>query len=165
MSRSANIKRQNYMITIKVVVMIALIICIGNMPPVGTITPMGMRVLGAFIGTLFGWLTLDFIVGSLVGLLALGLAGYAGGIAGTFASGFSDTTVVLMIFSFILVAGLNKVDLTGGLASWFLTRKFAEGRPYVLLAMIMLSAFIMGAVNALATFCYCGMLCIKLQSA
>ena len=99
MSRSANIKRQNYMITIKVVVMIALIICIGNMPPVGTITPMGMRVLGAFIGTLFGWLTLDFIVGSLVGLLALGLAGYAGGITSAAMDGLRIAEVIAAVYA------------------------------------------------------------------
>lgn len=145
-----DMKRKNMKIWIKVAIMLGLMFGIGYLPPFGNITPMGMKVLGAFIGTLFGWLTLDFIISSLVGLVVLGLFGYAGGVAGTMSAGFSDNTVVVMVFSFILVAGLNKVDLTGALAGWFLSRKFVEGRPYVLLAVLFVAAYVVGAINAFA---------------
>jgi len=145
------LKKKNMAVWIKVAIMLLLTFGVGFLPPFGQITPMGMKVLGAFLGTLFGWLTLDFIVSSFVGLLALGMAGWAGGIAGTMASGFSDSTVVLMVFSFILVAGLNKVDLTGALASWILTRKSIQGKPYLILAVIFIAAYVIGAVNAFAS--------------
>ena len=150
MSTNANAKNPNVAVWIKVVVMLILTFGIGYLPPFGQITPMGMKVLGAFVGTLFGWLTLDFIVSSFVGLLALGMAGWAGGIAGTMAQGFSDSTVVMMVFSFILVAGLNKVDLTGALASWLLTRKSIQGKPYVILAVIFIVSYVVGAINGFA---------------
>lgn len=148
---SQDAKKDNMKIAIKVAIMLLVTFGVGYLPPFGDITPFGMKVLGAFLGTLFGWLTLDFIVSSFVGLLALGIAGWAGGISGTMAQGFSDSTVVLMVFSFILVAGLNKVDLTGALAAWLLTRKFAQGKPYVILAVIMAAAFLIGAVSSFAS--------------
>lgn len=144
-------RKDNIKIWLKVVIMLLLMFGIGYLPPFGEITPMGMKVLGAFVGTLFGWLTLDFILSSLVGLVTLGMSGYEGGIAGTMAAGFSDSTVIIMVFSFILVAGLNKVDLTGALASWTLSRKLIQGKPYVILGVVFLASYIVGAVNAFAS--------------
>ena len=140
----------NKKIWIKFAIMILLTVGIGCLPPFGNITPMGMKILGVFVGTLFGWLTVDFIIASMVGLMFLGLTGY-GSIQSVFNAGFGDTTVVQMSMSFFLVAFLNYVDLTGALAGWLLTRKFSEGKPWLLIGVIFVVAFIIGAVNAFAS--------------
>lgn len=145
-------KNQNTIKLIKFIIMLALIIGIGMLPPFGGITPMGMKILGAFIGTLFGWMVLDFVISSTVGLLFLGLSGYTN-ILGAFQAGFSDMVVVFMIMSFGFVAFLNEVNLTGALASWLLSRKFAVGHPWRIVGLIFFSAWLIAAfADGMASF-------------
>ena len=51
-------KKKNMILWIKVAIMLCFMLClmfgIGYLPPFGNVTPMGMKVLGAFVGTLFG---------------------------------------------------------------------------------------------------------------
>lgn len=140
----------NKKIWIHFTIMITLMIGIGFLPPFGQVTDMGMKILGVFIGTLYGWLTIDFIIASMLGLMFLGLSGYTT-IIGALCAGFSDSTVVMMTMSFFLVAFLNYVDLTGALAGWFLTRKFSEGKPWAIIAIIFIAAFLIGAINSFAS--------------
>ena len=74
--------------TINFVIMLMLMFGIGLLSPFGQITPMGMKILGVFIGTLYGWLFLDFIVSSTIGLIVLGLSGYTT-VMGAFQAGIS----------------------------------------------------------------------------
>ena len=46
-------KSKNISNLLKFIVMIVLTIGIGMLPPFGGITPMGMKILGVFIGKLF----------------------------------------------------------------------------------------------------------------
>ena len=143
-------EKENKKIWINFAIMLILTIGIGSLSPVGNITPMGMKVLGVFVGTLYGWLTVDFVIASMLGLLFLGLSGYTN-ILGALCAGFSDSTVVMMTMSFFLVAFLNYVDLTGALANWMLTRKFVEGRPWVIVGMMCFVSFVIGSVNSFAS--------------
>lgn len=142
--------KSNTKIWIHFCIMVALIVIIGQLPCFGSVTPMGMKILGVFIGTLYGWLTIDFIISSIVGMLFLGLSGY-GTVQEVFCAGFSDSTVVMMTMSFFLVAFLNHVDLTGALAGWLLTRKFSEGKPWLIITMVFAIAFILGAISSFAS--------------
>ena len=99
-------EKENKKIWINFAIMLILTNGIGLLSPVGNITPMGMKVLGVFVGTLYGWLTIDFVIASMLGLLFLGLSGYTN-ILGALCAGFSDSTVVMMTMSFFLVAFLN----------------------------------------------------------
>ena len=49
---------------------------IGYLEPWGSLEPLGMKVLGIFLGMLWGWTTIGFVWPSMLGLLALGLSGY-----------------------------------------------------------------------------------------
>lgn len=142
--------KQNVKIRINFAIMVILMIGIGFLPPFGQVTPMGMRVLGVFVGTLYGWITIDFVMASMVGMLFLGLSGYTN-IIGALAAGFSDQIVIMMVMSFILVAFLNYVDVTGAMANWMLTRKFVENRPWVIIAMMFFAAFVIASINTFAS--------------
>ena len=48
----------------------------GLLPPFATLTPVGMRVLGIFIGVIYGFSTCEIIWPSLFAFLAFGLSGY-----------------------------------------------------------------------------------------
>lgn len=65
--------KKGYMTIAHVIIMFALMFIIGNLQPFGTVTPMGMDILGIFVGTLYGWLFLDLAVAQ---LNCIGGAGY-----------------------------------------------------------------------------------------
>ena len=55
--------------------------------------PTGMKVLGVFLGLLYGWIFIGFIWPSLLGMLALGMTGYAS-IIDVFIGGFGHANVL-----------------------------------------------------------------------
>lgn len=129
---------------IKFAIMIGLMIGIGMLPPFGQITPMGMKILGVFVGTLFGWMFLDFVVSSTVGLIFLGLSGYTS-IMGAFQAGISDTVVMNMLIAFGFVALLDELNLTGAMANWLLSLKFVNGRPWLIVALLFFASWVIAA--------------------
>ncbi|MHC1745711.1 MAG: hypothetical protein AB9895_01045 [Negativicutes bacterium] len=48
----------------------------GFLAPVEPLTVMGMKIIGIFLGLLYGWMFVGLIWPSLIGLLALPLCGY-----------------------------------------------------------------------------------------
>ena len=75
---------------------------IGYLEPWGSLEPLGMKVLGIFLGMLWGWTTIGFVWPSMLGLLALGLSGYQS-VSAAIGAGFGATNnTVLCIFLFVL---------------------------------------------------------------
>lgn len=62
---------------IHIVVFILITFGFGYLPPFAQISEVGMRVLGAFLGAVYGWLFIALDWPSLIALLALGISGYA----------------------------------------------------------------------------------------
>ena len=144
MSSTENAKNDGIVKIVKFAIMMALMVGIGMLEPFGQITPMGMKVLGVFVGTLFGWMFLDFIVSSTVGLVFLGLSGYTT-VLGAFQTGISDMVVMNMLIAFAFVALLDELNLTGAMANWLLGLKFVNGRPWMVVALLFFAAFVIAA--------------------
>ena len=121
------------------------------LPQIGTITPLGMRILGIFFGVIYGWSTMDFIWPSLLGLFSLSLLPNTGAVE-VFKSGFGDR-VTVAIFLFLILGGLiNKVGLSKYIAEWCVSRKFVQNKPYGILIMFCLAGgFISAFVNVFAS--------------
>lgn len=134
----------NKKIVIHFTIMLALLIGIGFLPPFGVITPMGMKILGVFVGTLYGWIFLDFIISSIIGLVFLGLSGFTT-VLGAFQSGISNMVVMYMIIAFAFAALLNELNLTGALATTLLSLKFTKGRPWLIVFMLFFTAWLVAA--------------------
>lgn len=132
---------------IKFALMIGLTIGIGLLPPFGQITPIGMKILGVFVGTLFGWMFLDFTIGSIVGMAFLGLTGYYPTVIGAFQAGISNVNVlnIMLIFGFIQL--LNELNLTNVVANWMLSRKFVQGRPWLIVITLFFGAWLISALS------------------
>lgn len=119
---------------------------VGLLPPFGEITPMGMKILGAFLGSLYGWIFIEFMWPSLLGFVAMGLSGYCD-IPTAVSSGFGDINVVNMLLVFLFAAYLEHSGLMKYLALWLISRKCNVGHPWVftsmfLFAIIPLSIFV-----------------------
>lgn len=116
------------------------------LPPFGgDITPLGMDVLAIFLGLLYGWIFLGFFWTSCFGFLALGMTDYTT-IMGALTEGFSSSITLQVLVLFILVAYLIDSGFVELVTGWFLTRKISEGRPFLLIFLILFGC---GVVNML----------------
>lgn len=140
-------ENKNILYYIHCIIFVILTFGIGFLPTFGQITPLGMKVLGVFIGLIYGWIFIGFVWPSIFGMIALGFSGYKD-ILGVFSSAFGDSTVLQLLFMFIFVATLDASGLTTYVANWFVSRKLCTNRPWVLTAFFFLASFIIcGCIN------------------
>ncbi len=145
----APVKQKNTVYYINTCITIILFLGIGHLPPFGQITPMGMKVLAVFIGMLYGWLTVGFAWPSIFGTIMLGLSG-AMSVNQAFSSGWGNVNAVIMVIMACALANyLDQCKLTDAIAGFFLTRKFVDGKPYAMICMIFVAAYVIGAFTSL----------------
>lgn len=106
----------------------------GKLPPVGPLTPIGMEGLGIFISLLWAWTFVDLLWPSLLSILAVGLTGYMP-LKQAFFVAFGDDTVLMILFVFVFAAYMNMVGINRAIAYYFISRKIAIGKPYVIYLM------------------------------
>lgn len=135
---------------IHVCIIFALIIGVRFLPSIGDVTPLGMEILGIFLGTLYGWSTMGMVWPSLLSLFFLSLLPETSAIE-TFKAGFGDRITIAIFFFLLFGELINKVGLSRYIANWCITRKFVQGKPYVLLLMFCVAGFFVSAcVNTFA---------------
>lgn len=120
------------------------------LPPIGTITPYGMTIIGIFIGMIYGW-SVDannLIWTSLLGLFAMGFSGSEtiSGAGPALASAFGNESVVLMLLGMFFLGMLQESGLTELLANKLLGAKVLQGRPWMLTGFMMLAPAFMSLV-------------------
>ena len=118
---------------------LAIMLLFRFIPPIGSITPYGMAIIGIFIGMVYGW-SVDagnLIWTSLLGLFALALTDY--GTAGNaLAAAFGNESVMLMLLGMFFLGMLQDSNLTQWLSNKLLSAKFTHGRPWLLTALIVI---------------------------
>lgn len=122
----------------------------GLIPPVGAITPLGMKLVGIFIGLVYAWSTTSLIWPSLLGMTAVMLTGVMS-MNEFVAASWGNSTVVFMFLIMIFAGVIDELGLVDYLANWFVSRKIVFGRPWVFSFLILFGAFISGMlVNSFA---------------
>lgn len=117
-------------------IMFVLTFGIGALPPFGgEITPIGMKIIGVFIGLLYGWTFLGFFWTSCFGMLVLAFSGYKD-ITAILAEGFSSSVALQIIMLFIFVAYLIESGFVEMATGFFVTRKITVGKPFLLMFFI-----------------------------
>ena len=138
-----DVKRSNALSYIHVLMMFILMFGIGFLPPFGQVTPLGMDVLGVFLGTLYGWITIDVMWPSILGMVVIGMTD-ATTVTGAFSTGLGNQIVIMTIVAALFAGALDACKITDLMAAWFLTRKCIKGRPWVLVSMILCAAAFIG---------------------
>ena len=108
------------------------------------VTPVGMEILGIFIGTLYLWTTVDPVWASLLSIFMVGVSSYAP-MGQVLQSAFGAPVVVQMFFLMIVMNCLVHNRLTAYIGRFFLTLKINNGRPWVFSAMLMFGSMLMSA--------------------
>ncbi len=119
----------------------------GLLPPIEPITPMGMKVLGIFLGMIFLWSFVDILWPSLLGIVALVVCGYAPLRQVLFQS-FGDTIPVLILFAMVLFGAIQHAGVTRYISRWFLTRKIINGKPVVFSFLFIYATYVLAALSA-----------------
>lgn len=112
------------------------------------VTPVGMEVLGIFLGTLYLWTFVDPIWGSLLSIGMLGFSHYSN-MNAVLSSAFGSPVTVQVLFMQIMSGGLAYYKISGYIGRFFLTRKFTNGKPWLFLGVLCVGCyFIAGFINA-----------------
>lgn len=114
----------------------------GFLPPVG-ITPMGMNILGVFLGMLYGWTFIGFAWPSMICLVALGFTGYAAP-GKVIATAFGHPAVMFTMFVLAFTTYCDKSGINAVMAKWCLSRRVFAGHPWVFTACVLVATLIIG---------------------
>lgn len=126
---------------IHTIILFVIMFGFGFLPSVGTITPLGMKVLGVFLGMLYGWCFIEMLWPSLIGLVALGLSGYCP-IQEAFIAGFGDNIVLILFLTLILSVFFEESGFSSWIADWLLSRKILIGRPWIFTTVFLFTSYI-----------------------
>lgn len=141
-------KKKTDHLLLHILIMTAIIITFRVMPPIASITEVGMNLLGLFIAMLYGWSFADMLWVSMVGIVYLPFTG-AITLPDFLAMSFGSDTLVFILFIFFFAGVLNDVGLVDYIANKMISFKFLNGRPWAFTTFFLLGAFLAAAfVNA-----------------
>lgn len=132
---------------IKALITIVIMFGFGQLPPIDPITPLGMNIVGIFIGLLFGWMTIGLIWPSILGCVALVLIGGMS-VADVLAGGWGSTTQMLIFFMIVVAGIVEQSGVSRFIAMFLITRKWVLGKPWVFTFVFLGAAFLLAAVTS-----------------
>ena len=121
----------------------------GYLPPIGSITPLGMKAIGIFLGSIWGWCFVSLGWPSVMGLIAIGLSGYMD-MNSTLAAAFGASSTIQVFVILIFVAYMTRSGLSEYIARMILGSKICLGRPWMLVFVILFCSWVVSsATNAI----------------
>ncbi len=130
------------------IISIAFMVFFRFIPSFGPMTPLGMTILGIFIGALWGWINCGFIWPSVLALIMLGLTDYYEGSASrAITDAIGNKSVQMVFFLLVLTALLTTTGISDYMANRLVSAKLAKGRPWVLSIFLIMAAFVCSALQ------------------
>lgn len=127
---------------VHVVIMFAIFIIFLFIPPISTITEMGMKVLGLTLALLYGWITIDLMWTSLLGFVLLQFTGYMK-LLPALSAGIGNSTLMMVFVLLAYATALQQIGASDVIAAWVMRQKIFIGHPMVLVfGLLFASAFI-----------------------
>ena len=106
------------------------------LPPFASITELGMKVLGIFIGVVYGLLFLGLAWPSMFALVALGLTEYTSGVNAAFVAGFGYQVLPQIILCYLFAEAIAATGLTDYFSKKLLSVKGLSEKPYLLIFVV-----------------------------
>lgn len=98
------------------------------LPPFGSVTPVGMSLIGVFLGVIWGYSTCDIIWPSLLAFIAYGTAGHVS-MAEAITSMMGHQIVFQVIVAFISIGALSYYGFGKWFVRWSLSLPIFRGKP------------------------------------
>ena len=149
---ATNTRSKNLGYYVKSAIGIAIMLLFGYLPAFGAVSPLGMKVIGVYLGLIFLWSTVDMIWPSFVGLFILGLNGYST-IGGLISSGWGNATNVYIALICIFAYFIIKAGVSDIMVKSIVSRKFAKGKPWLTSYLFLIAAYVVAAIVSLTPAC------------
>lgn len=122
----------------------------GNfVPSFGSISQMGMGVLGVFLGTVYGWSTVGFFWPSALSIIALACTGY-GDFGDLIAQAVGSNTFIILMTMFCFLGIINESGVSMYLAKRIIGLKMGKNHPWLVVYLLMTaSCLLFGITGAL----------------
>ena len=126
---------------------IAIMLFFGALPPFGTVTELGMKVLGIFIGAIWCFSTVGCFWPALLALVLFGTSGlYEKGVTEVFTAAFGSDTWLFVLFVLAFAAMINNTGASKVIANNMASWKFTSGKPYAVSWLLLTIAYVVGAL-------------------
>ena len=123
----------------------AVMLLFAVLPPIGSITPLGMKILGIYIGTILLWATVDMIWPSLLSMILICLTGYMS-FDDYISRGFGNTTVIFVFLISIFAGFITSSGVSDNIARYVVSRKIANGRPWVISSLFVFASYLIACL-------------------
>jgi len=137
------LKNKNFHYLMAFVIGIAL--AFGLQPQEGLLTAEGVRAVAVIIPIMYLWITVDTSWTSLV-LFALLIVTGVMTPGAVWAGSMGAMGVTMIIVYFLIAVNMAEQGVINVVTKWFLTRRIAKGRPYVLIGMLLAPYLLLGYV-------------------
>lgn len=127
---------------------LCLMIFVGMLPPFGEMTEYGMKLLGVFVGCIFGWLMGIVIPVALLGVIMAGLLVSGQTVENMMMAVQGTQMVVLIFWALLFVYGLDKCGLLNFLASKIMSIKLCVKSPWHLAVALWFCTMICAAISS-----------------
>lgn len=127
-------------------IMIVIMAAFYFIPGPQLVTPYGMRVLGVFLGLIYGWTFIGMLAPSLVGVIALACAGYGSG-EQVFLALFANASILMMIIGSLGFDAIRQTNASDWFFGKILTSKLAKKSSVLAVGCIFTVVLILGALG------------------
>ena len=131
---------------INIAIIFGVMILFHFIPAPAPITPLGMQIIGIFIGLIYGWSTCGMLWPSLAGILMLGFTDYGVNPQTALGMAITNQTALMMMVAFIAFNYISGTGLTDVVARWLVTRKFTAGKPWVFVSFLFAAGILIAGV-------------------
>lgn len=138
---ASKLSKKSKMYYINSIIGIAIMFLFGFLPTFGPVTPLGMKFLGIFIGLIYLWSTVDMgwpILMAFAAMVALDCMPAAD----IYTAAFSNATVMMCLFTMLVIMPLSESGIFNYVAVWLLKRPFLRGHPWRLTIGLILLVFV-----------------------
>ena len=128
MSNNKSLKRYTPMEWVHIAVNLLLMFGFGFLPTFSTVTPIGMKLLGVFLGVIYGYSTCGVIWPSLFAIVAFGLSGYSN-MNAVVSSAMGGSVVFQIIVQYFAAGAIIIYGFGKWFVRWSLSQKIFQGKP------------------------------------
>ncbi len=118
----------------------------GLLPPIAPLTPVGMQILGIFIGVVFMWSTVGIIWPSILGIVAFGMSDYCT-MNQAITSSLGNPVIWQVLMILIIAGAITESGVGEYIARWLISKKFVNGRPLLFCTVFLYGFFITSAIT------------------
>ena len=148
MSTSTQIKNWNFRTLFWELIILLFMFGFQFLPPFGEMTPLGMEIVGIFIGAIIGWITIGMVFPNIAGIIALGFSSAYPDMLTCFQSTFASDTVVMMLGCLFICAFIEVTNLTDVIIGFLLNLKIAKKNITIFLILFFLACWLVSALSS-----------------